>query len=98
MYHTKTHHPDVIYECSQCDYTTVLAKSLTYHLSTAHHLLRPPASSGANGAVGPSGLNEGNFLEAVPEETYPCPHCTHVTKYKSNLKKHIIRIHPNAQL
>lgn len=36
--HVRCEHPEVHFDCAQCDYTSVLWTSLEYHLNTAHNV------------------------------------------------------------
>lgn len=40
-YHLRRHHPEVRYDCIQCDYTGVLKSSLQYHIATVHEATQP---------------------------------------------------------
>lgn len=69
--HTKSHHPEIRFDCSQCDYTTTIAASLANHTNKMHGITRPQPNNSVvdvNASQGPSALRTDDEREAARED------------------------------
>nr|CAH7755059.1 unnamed protein product [Callosobruchus chinensis] len=106
--HILRNHPDFvesirgkIYECTQCDYKTVMKHHLTKHMSKHDRIvLAPSVCQHCNQAFKSKGTldshilrNHPDFVESIRGKIYECTQCDYRTLRKSSLDGHIIT-HP----
>nr|CAH7755057.1 unnamed protein product [Callosobruchus chinensis] len=102
--HILRNHPDSmesirgkIYECTQCDYKTVMKHHLTKHMSKHDRIvLAPSVCQHCNQAFKSKGTldshilrNHPDFVESIRGKIYECTQCDYKTVMKHHLTKHM---------